>query len=125
MAVGKKILVTDDEEGVSQFLCDFLTDRDFDVTTASNGKEALEKVETFRPSVVLLDMIMPGMGGIECLQQIKKKDPQIMVIMISAIEDNEQINRAKQHGAYSYIIKPFSLDYLESELLTLLGGIKR
>ena len=125
MAAVRKILVVDDEEGVSQFLCDFLADRDFDVTTASSGKEALEKVDSFQPSVVILDMVMPGMEGIECLQHIKKKNPHITVIMISALEDDEQINKAKRYGAYNYIVKPFNLDYLESELMDLLGDAER
>jgi CheY-like chemotaxis protein len=118
----KKILVVDDEEDVRMFLQDFLSERDLEVHTAENGKEALEKVGKLLPDVVLLDVMMPVMDGLQCLEQIRKKYPQVVVIMITAFKDDARIARAKLLGAYNYIVKPFSLGYLETELMKILNG---
>lgn len=118
--IAKSILVVDDEEDVRLFLTDFLMDRDWRVLSAENASEALEIVEKHNPKVVLLDVMMPGMDGLECLGQIKKKAPATIVIMITALNDQERISRAKKLGAQNYILKPFSLTYLETELLSIL-----
>jgi CheY-like chemotaxis protein len=122
MASWKKILVVDDEDDVRMFLQDFLSERDLEVHTAENGKEALEKVGKLLPDVVLLDVMMPIMDGLQCLENIKKKYPETVVIMITAFKDDARINRAKLLGAYNYIVKPFSLSYLETELMKILNG---
>ena len=124
MASRKKIIVVDDEDDVRLFLQDFLSDRDLQVETAANGEDALKKVESWRPHVVLLDVMMPGMDGLECLEKIKKKYPEVFVIMITALKDEARIERAKKLGAYNYIVKPFSLSYLETELLKLIEEAK-
>lgn len=116
----KTILVVDDEEDVRLFLTDFLMDRDWDVLAAENAVQALEVVEKYKPKVVLLDVMMPGMDGLECLGNIKKKFPSTVVIMITALNDQDRISRAKKLGAQKYILKPFSLTYLETELIALL-----
>ena len=124
MPVLKKILVVDDEEDVRLFLQDFLSERDLDVDSASNGEEALQKVDNWHPQIVLLDVMMPGMDGLECLEKIKKKDPKTIVIMITALKEEARIERAKKLGAHNYIVKPFSLSYLESELVKLIQESK-
>lgn len=116
----KKVLIVDDEEDVRLFLRDFLSDRDFTVETAANGEEALEKFVKDFPDVTLLDIMMPGMDGLECLEQIKKKSPKSTVIMITALKDESRMVKAKKLGAHDYIVKPFSLNYLETELTKLL-----
>jgi DNA-binding NtrC family response regulator len=116
----KKILIVDDEEDVRIFLKDFLDDHDLEVRTAPSGKSALETLETFPADIMLLDIMMPEMDGIECLKHVKKRFPKTIVIMISAIKDQTRIDAAQKFGAYNYIIKPFSLQYLEAELSKLL-----
>ncbi len=116
----KKILIVDDEEDVRLFLRDFLSDRDFQVETAGSGEEALEKFPKYLPDVTLLDVMMPGIDGLECLEQIKKKYPKNTVIMITALKDEARMAKAKKLGAHDYIVKPFSLSYLEVELTKLL-----
>ena len=120
MEIGKKILVVDDEDDVRLFLSDFLSERDLAVGTAASGEEALQKVESLRPDIVLLDIMMPGMEGLECLKQIKAKFPKTLVIMITALKDEARIATAKKLGAQNYIVKPFSLSYLEAELTKLI-----
>ncbi len=121
--MGKKILIVDDEEDVRLFLADFLGDRDFKIDTAESGEEALGKVAKTPPDLVLLDVMMPGMDGIQCLEEIKKKFPQMHVIMITALKDETRMAKAKKLGACDYIVKPFSLSYLESELDKFLKDI--
>ena len=118
--MAKKILVVDDEDDVRLFLQDFLSERALQVEGAGSGEEALQKVEKNRPDIVLLDIMMPGMDGLQCLEEIKKKYPQTTVIMITALKDENRISQAQKLGAHNYIVKPFSLGYLETELMKLI-----
>lgn len=120
----KKILVVDDEEDVRLFLQDFLSERDFDVFAAGNGEEALQITSKEQPEIILLDLMMPGIDGLEVLERVRKQFPKIHVIMITALNDETRIARAKKLGAYNYILKPFSLSYLETELMGLIEKIK-
>lgn len=116
----KKILVVDDEEDVRMFLKDFLDERDLEVKTAHHGVEALKVLETFPADIILLDIMMPEMDGLDTLKEVKKTHPNAIVIMITALKENQRIEAAQKLGAHNYIIKPFSLQYLESELSKLL-----
>lgn len=113
----KKILIVDDEDDVRLFLEDFFNERELDVRTASSAEEALEKFEKDPADVVLLDIMMPGMDGLECLPKLKKIKEDATVIMITALKDEKRMAEARKHGAANYIIKPFSLTYLEEELM--------
>jgi DNA-binding NtrC family response regulator len=112
-----RILVVDDEEEVLNTLTKFLTIKGYDVYTAKDGSKAIEKVKEVRPHVVLLDIIMPGMSGIDTLKEIKKIDPEVGVIMATAVTDEELAKKTIQLGAYDYITKPFDLNYIETVLL--------
>ena len=118
--MAKKILVVDDEDDVRLFLQDFLSERSLQVEGAGSGEEALTKIAKNEPDIVLLDVMMPGMDGLQCLEEIKKKSPNLTVIMITALKDETRINKAKKLGAQNYIVKPFSLGYLETELMKLI-----
>ena len=117
----KKVLVVDDEDDVRLFLADFLSERNFQVVTASNGLEALEKVKADSFDLVLLDVLMPEMDGLECLEQIKKISAKTVVMMITAMKDEVRMKKAEKLGAAKYIIKPFSLTYLETALAEFVG----
>lgn len=116
-----RILVVDDEPGVCEYLREFLEAKGYAVTTASSGAEALTAVENERPHLVLLDIVMPGMNGLEALQRILEIDPTIGVIMLSAVDDYKVVKKAIGKGAYDYITKPINLDYLELSILTRLA----
>ena len=107
-----KILVVDDEEQICELLDKFLSQEGYQVITAATGEEALEKLEEESPQLVLLDIRMPGMGGIECLRKIKEKDEKIGVIMTTAVGDTDTIKEALSLGVNDYILKPIDLDYL-------------
>ena len=113
----EKILVVDDEVHVVNILKKYLTSKGYEVYTATNGQEALSKVKEVTPHIVLLDIIMPGMGGMSVLQEIKKTNPKVAVIMLTAVIDEELAKRALQLGADDYITKPFNLEYIEMVLM--------
>lgn len=113
----ERILVVDDEIHVVRLLKKFLTSKTYDVYTATSGQEALQKIKEVNPHIVLLDILMPGMGGLDTLKEIKKINSEIPVIMATAIVDEELAKRAMQLGAEDYITKPLDLNYLENCVL--------
>jgi len=106
-------LVVDDEPEVRRLLRDFLSDRGYEVLLAADGLEALESLGAHRPDLVLLDIAMPEMDGVEALKQITTIDPAVRVIMVTANTDISLTSRLLALGAVDYIPKPFDLDYLE------------
>jgi DNA-binding NtrC family response regulator len=120
VAVGKTIMVVDDEPQIRSLLSDFLKKKGYEVETASNGEEAVQKAARSKPAAILLDMRMPGMDGIETLQKIRGIDRDVVVIMITAVEDHDIAESAMKLGAYDYILKPIDLSYLDLALLTKL-----
>ncbi len=104
------ILVVDDEASIVQSLSGLLLDEGFEVTTASNGYEALQQIETEAPDLVLLDIWMPGLDGIETLKEIKNRYPQIQVVMVTGHGTIETAVQATKYGAYDFIEKPLSID---------------
>lgn len=113
----EKILVVDDEVEVCNTLKKFLTSKGYEVYTALDGKTAVSKTKEVRPHIVLLDIIMPGMGGIDTLKEIKKVAPRVGVIMVTAVVDEELAKRALKLGAYEYITKPLDLNYLKTVVM--------
>ena len=112
-----KILVVDDEIEACNALKEFLEVKGYEVYTAQDGKTALDQIQELRPHLVLLDMIMPGMHGIEVLQEIKKTDPEIGVIMVTVVTDEAQAKKTLEFGAYDYITKPVDLNYLDNVVM--------
>lgn len=115
----KKILICDDDNAVSDFLARFLKREDFtDVDTAASGEDALEKIKNSPYRLVLLDVKLPGISGIETLKRIKEYDKSIGVIMITGFPEMSMVEEAMKLGAYDYIVKPFDLAYLKLVVLT-------
>lgn len=104
------ILIVDDELSILQSLGGLLSDEGFEVETAANGYEALKIVDSEPPDLVLLDIWMPGIDGIETLKEIKKNNPQIQVIIISGHGSIEAAVKATKLGAFDLIEKPLSID---------------
>lgn len=118
-----RILVVDDERQIGEFLHDFLTEQGYEVFYASNGDDALAFVKRVRPHVVLLDVRMTGMDGLEVLQHIMEIDPKAGVIMVTAMQEEDIGRQALQLGAVDYITKPIDLEYLETSLLVKLSAM--
>jgi two-component system nitrogen regulation response regulator NtrX len=104
------ILIVDDEPSILQSLGGLLTDEGFEVIAATNGYEALKIIDAESPDMVLLDIWMPGIDGIETLKEIKKSHPILPVIIISGHGTIETAVRATKLGAYNFIEKPLSID---------------
>lgn len=104
------ILIVDDEPSILKSLVGILSDEGFEVTTALNGYEALKIIDTESPDLVLLDIWMPGIDGIETLKQIKKDNPFIQVIIITGHGTIETAVQATKLGAFDLIEKPLSID---------------
>lgn len=116
-----RILVVDDEAEVRQLVADFLEAKGYDVSTAAGGPEALAAVAAERPRLVLLDIMMPRMNGLEVLQRIRQFDPSIGIIMLTAVEDEAIAKEAMRKEAYDYITKPIDFGYLELAIITKLA----
>ena len=104
------IMIVDDEPSILKSLSGILLDEDFEVITASNGYEALKMIEEESPDLVLLDIWMPGIDGIETLKEIKKNYPHIQVVMITGHGTIETAVKATKFGAFDFIEKPLSID---------------
>ena len=86
------------------------------IAEASDGEEAVEVYDDIRPDVVLMDLRMPGMGGVEALLAIRKKDPDARIIVLSTYDLDEDIHRAIQSGAKSYLLKDMSIEEIASTI---------
>jgi diguanylate cyclase (GGDEF)-like protein len=107
MAKDMRILVVDDENSVRTVMSQVLQDEGFAVTEAANGKQALECMQKDPFSLVITDIVMPEMTGLELLEKIKKHHPETQVIIITSHASLETAITAMRHGAYDYLFKPF------------------
>jgi two-component system response regulator (stage 0 sporulation protein F) len=117
-----KLLIVDDESDVREFAANFFRKRKLEVSTASSGEEALKAVESQQPSLVLLDIKMSGMDGIEVLKRIKGLNKRIKVIMITGRNDEEAKKETAKLGAFGYLHKPLELDELMAVVMRMRGG---
>ena len=108
-----KVLVVDDEQLVRESLRDWLTESGYEVFTAENGSQALELIEKERVGIVLADLVMPGMDGIELMKRAKETHPNVAVIIITAYGSITTAIAAMKEGAYDYIEKPFCPERME------------
>lgn len=112
-----KILVVDDEGAVRQLVCDFLQLKGYQTLQAVDGQHALQVIRKENPDLVLLDILMPQMNGLEALRQIKKEFPNTVVVMITALHQEETAKEAIELGAYDYMIKPVNFQLLEEQII--------
>lgn len=113
------ILLVDDEPELLQSLRTFLTSRECTVLTAASGEEALARVAKDRPSLVFLDIKMPGMDGLLTLKKLRAVQPHLPVIMATAVADEASLSQAAALGAHDYILKPYNLTVLEAMLFDM------
>ena len=103
-----KILIADDNQANVELLDAYLSGRDYEIETAENGAETLEKVKSFAPDLILLDIMMPKLSGFEVCEKLKA-DPKtegIMILMVSALSERGDIERAVNVGCDDYLSKP-------------------
>lgn len=112
-----RILVVDDEIDVCDFVKNFFEERDYQVYTALNGNDAIRIVKKDKPELILLDVRMKGMDGIETLKKIREVDKKVKVVMVTAVVEQDIMDQASKLGASKYITKPLILEELESAVL--------
>jgi two-component system, chemotaxis family, chemotaxis protein CheY len=109
----KKVLVVDDAAFMRLSLRTILQRNGFEVIgEAINGREAINKYFYLRPDIVTMDITMPEMDGVEALNEIKKKDPNAKIVMISALGQESWVKKAIMHGASGFVIKPYKEEYV-------------
>ncbi len=110
--MGKKtnVLVVDDQIGMLETFTDILEDRGFDVATAEDGFQAIKKVKEQSFDIIFMDIKMPGINGVQTYREMKKINPKITVIMMTAYSVEDLVKEAIEEGAYTVIYKPFDMD---------------
>ena len=109
--MAKNILICDDAAFMRMMIKDILTKNGYNVVgEAENGAKAIEKYNETKPDLVLMDITMPEMDGIQALKKIKESDPKAMVIMCSAMGQQAMVIESIQSGAKDFIVKPFQAD---------------
>ena len=120
-----KMLVVDDEMDVCDFVKHFFEERNYTVATALDGEEAVRIVKNHKFDIILLDIRMRKIDGIETLKRIRTFDSSVNVIMVSAVEDQSKMDEASKLGACQYITKPLILEELESAVYDKTKGFKK
>ena len=116
----KKILIVDDDQDICETLSDILDEEGYDVVTASDGQEALEKIRQGSFNLVITDIKMPIMDGMALLKEIEKSHKDIEVIVITSYGNEGQQVEAARLGAYEYLNKPLNLDQLKNIIVRAL-----
>ena len=123
--MAKKILVVEDELALSQVLSDRFTEEGFDVQTAGDGEEGLKKATSWKPDLVLLDIVMPRMDGMTMLHELRKtpEGKTMPVILLTNLSDTEDVYEAMANGVYDFLVKShWDLDDLIHEVRAKLVG---
>lgn len=112
----KNVLVIDDDEKICWAFTQFLESEDYNPTIANSAEEGLRRIESDKPDVVLLDVNLPGMSGLEALSEIKTHHPWVIVVIITAYDDVETTIEAMRLHAFDFVPKPIDLDVVKSVL---------
>ena len=115
-SIPSRILIVDDEEDICEMLSDFLEECGYETFRATTGKEALSVVKAARPHLMLLNIRLPEMSGIDILRDVRAIDQEIGVIMVTEYQDVSIAQEALKMGASDFITKPLDLNYLETSV---------
>ncbi len=107
-----KILIVDDQYGIRMLLSEIFQKEGYRTFEAANGFDALRIAQEEKPNLVLLDMKIPGMDGLDILRHLKRRDPDVNIIMMTAYGELDMIAQARQLGAKAHFTKPFDIDEL-------------
>jgi DNA-binding response OmpR family regulator len=117
-----KILLVDDEEEFVTTLAERLELRGLQARAALNGEAALHMIETDTPEIVILDVLMPGLGGLEVLRRIKAQHPQIPVILLTGRGSENEGIKGMELGAFDYLMKPLNIEELIKKMQEAIQG---
>jgi two-component system, response regulator, stage 0 sporulation protein F len=118
----KKVLVVDDQYGIRLLLKEVFSKEDIQLFQAANGKQALEIIRVEQPDLILLDMKMPGMDGLELLRRLKQFDTKAKVIMMTAYGELDMVSEALSLGAITHFTKPFDIEELRIAVMKQLAS---
>ncbi len=118
------VLVVDDEKSIRETTQMFLEGANYLVKTAASGEEALEQVRHEMPDLVLLDLVMPGIGGVEVLEALHKKNPDLAVVVITAYPDSDLMARALRFPPVMLLPKPLKKETLLKTVARILKGVQ-
>ncbi len=116
-----KLLIVDDEMDVREFARNFFRKRGIDVSIASGGSEALDIIEKDKPDLMLLDVRMGGMSGLDVLRELRQRHSPVKVVMVSGLEEQQVVKDAEMLGALGFIHKPLILEELEKVVFREFG----
>jgi len=116
-----KLLIVDDETGIVDEVSDFFREEGFEVSTADSGRDGLRMVEQVKPDVLILDIKLPDISGLEVLKFCKTNSPNTRVIVVTGYVDQVIIDQAEQLGRDAFLQKPFDLTFLYAEVERVLG----
>jgi len=119
-----RILIIDDDVALVEFLTSSFMESGFDVIGAHHGGDGLMLADVHKPDIVLLDVRMPGMSGVEVLQQMRTRWPWLPVIVITGLADAQLARALLQRGAFDYVAKPFDVDHLQRCVAAALTTLK-
>ncbi len=116
------IIIADDEELLCETVADFLCRNGYAVSIVHDGSEVIPIIEREKVDLVLLDLVMPGMNGLETLAMIKKQSPQTRVLMLSGYDQTDNVEQAKELGSDGFITKPFGIETLMRRIRSVLAN---
>ncbi len=121
--MGRRLLIVDDEETItfSLYQSFILSNKDYEVSTADSGEAALEKMRENPFDLIITDIFMPGISGIDLLKQVKEDYPSTNVIVMTAYGSNAKKDEVEQLGALHYVEKPFEMKALRQKVFDILG----
>ncbi len=105
-----RMLIVDDEKDICNVLGDYFREKGFKVRAAFSGEQAIDSIRDVPPDVLLLDIMLPGVTGIEVLRKVKELHPRTRVVMVTGLAQREIEQEARIHGAAGYVRKPFGFD---------------
>jgi DNA-binding NtrC family response regulator len=122
----KRILIVDDEMNMCSIIQEILGDEGYEVMVAENGSEALQAIQKVTPDLIITDINMPCMGGLELLREVKSLHPNVQFIIMTAFGELETYLNAMSNGAFDYITKPINIEMLKLMVAKVLqqGGYK-
>lgn len=120
--VNKRLLVVEDDRNIAELLRIWFQPLGWNIAVSSNGIQALVQVARFHPDVVLLDVMLPGLDGLEVLRRIRLDDSELPVILATARDSDQERGAALAAGADDYFVKPWSLSRLEQRIRELAAG---
>ncbi|MGM0452609.1 MAG: response regulator [Thermodesulfobacteriota bacterium] len=119
-----KVLLVDDEEEFVTTLAERLEIRGYDPHTTQDGEQALEMIDNNVYDVIVLDLMMPGLGGLEVMQQAKNRHPDLPIILLTGHGSTREGMEGMRQGAYDYLMKPLDIDELITKMDQAVGKTK-